>query len=182
MIEMFKNYPQPSDYIPNNRHICCKPHKLEIMAGETAIHTFEVPLDVENLESFEVIYQLGIRPVIIKDNYQVEYDAHKDSSTITCTLYPHETKKFGNTCLNARVQIKFYMEDNTISYSEVYKVYISNSIDLSRTMQDNLSIPPEPSDIVADVGYGYTTDSTSLKETTKTSSGKTTGGYAYTED
>ena len=40
--EMFKNYPQPDDYIPNNhpRCHCIKP--LEIMSGETTTHTFEI--------------------------------------------------------------------------------------------------------------------------------------------
>ena len=208
MSEMFRRYPQPKGYIPNNRPMCNKPMCLDIMAGETAYHTFEVPLDVDDIEGFEVIYKLGLKPVVIKDNYQVEYKANEWGSFITCVLYPHETKLFSNTLLSTTVQIKFYMKDNTVSYSEIYNVKVQDAIDLRRTMDDLFNVPPEPTDLVSDVGYGYTTDSTTLKENTETiiekpckpcldnpvveqpvveqekpqSTGKTNGGYGFTED
>lgn len=151
--EMFKNYPQPDDYIPNNRPKCHKPLCLDIMAGETAIHTFEVPLKVDELEGYEVIYKLGLNPIIIKNNYQTEYIVDEDAnkSIITCTLYPEETKLFGNdTLLDARVQLKFYMLGDVISYSDIYRIKLKDSLDMNREKPDT--------QVVAGVGYGYTED------------------------
>lgn len=152
MSEMFKNYPQPDDYIPNNRPKCHKPLCLDIMAGETAIHTFEIPLNVEDTEGYEVIYKLGVEPIIIKNNYQTEYIIDNDTSIITCTLYPEETKLFGNnTMLDAKVQLKFYMPGDVISYSEIYKIKLKDSLDMNREK-------PDTTQVIAGVGYGYTED------------------------
>lgn len=152
---MFDRYPQPEDYIPDNRPKCHKPFRLDIMTGETAIHTFEVPLDVDTLEAYEVIYKLGIKPIIIKNEHQTEYSIDdKGHSTITCVLYPEETKLFAQTSLDAKVQIKFYKEDNIVSYSDIYKIKIINSLDATNRETDYHN----PTNIVAGVGYGWTED------------------------
>ena len=131
MSEMFKNYPQPDDYIPNNHPKCRKPMCLDIMAGETAIHTFEVPLNVDELEGYEVIYKLGLTPIITKNKSQTEYIVDGDKSIITCTLSPEETTLFGNdTLLEARVQLKFYMLDGVVSYSDIYRIKLKDALDI----------------------------------------------------
>ena len=73
MSHMFDNYPQPDDYIPTNIPKHFKKPSLDIMAGETSIHSFEVPLNVEELLNYKVIYQLGADAIIIKDKYSLEY-------------------------------------------------------------------------------------------------------------
>lgn len=132
MSEMFKNYPQPDDYIPNNRPKCHCCKKLEIMAGETAIHTFEVPLKVEELENVEVIYKLGIEPIIVKDLNGIIYTDDEDSSIITITLYPYETSLFAHTSLDAKVQIKFILPDNVVEYSDIYNIKLLNALDVTK--------------------------------------------------
>lgn len=134
MSEMFKNYPQPDDYTPNNRPECVEPFRIDIMTGETAIHTFEIPFNVdEDCSNVEVIYKLGISPKIIKNKDALEVTIDEDNnSIITCKLSPNETKLFENTSLDAQVQVKFYMNDESIVFSEVYKVYITDSLEVGR--------------------------------------------------
>ncbi len=157
MKEMFKNYPQPEDYTPNNYPKCCCKRPVEIMAGETAEHTFEVPFNVEEeCDLVEVIYKLGLEPVVIKNS-----DMHLEiivldngMSLVTCTLNPNETLLFKTTALSANVQLKFYMKNRSVIYSEVYKVRLLDSLDLSNRPQP---VPEEGA--IADLpGFSYTED------------------------
>ena len=132
MNEMFDRYPQPEDYIPDNRprpH-CFKP--LEIMSGETVSHSFEIPFDVKtDTKDYDVIYKLGIKDIIIKTKDELEVTDFDDRvSIITCKLSPIETQQFFNTSLDCHVQIKFKMLDDSISYSEIYKVFLRNSLEV----------------------------------------------------
>ncbi len=155
MSEMFKNYPQPEDYIPNNRPKCQKPFRLDIMTGETAIHTFEVPFNVEEeCDNFEVIYQLGIKPIIIKSSYSLTvFIDENGNSIITCKLNPNETKLFETTCLDTKVQIKFVMNDGSVIFSDIYKVIVNDSLDMNREKPD-----PDKPGMIYGIGYGYTED------------------------
>ena len=130
MSELFKNYPQPDEYIPNNRPKCHKPMKIDIMSGETSIHTFEIPFNVEkDCSSFEVIYKLGVEIVLIKHFLDCSLTSEEDKSIITCVLSSEETKLFANNLLDTNVQIKFIMKDNSVIYSDIYKVYVKDSLE-----------------------------------------------------
>ena len=156
MVDMFKNYPQPDDYIPNNYPRCHCRKPLEIMAGETAIHSFDVPFNVEDETTMcEVIYQLGTEPIIIK-NSMLHLDIvvlENNTSIVTCTLKPNETALFKNTTLDTRVQLKFYMDNGNITYSEIYKVSVKDSLDVNNRKDAN-----KPGMIAGLPGYGYTED------------------------
>lgn len=133
-MSMFKNYPQPEDYIPDNRPKCHKPFRLDIMAGETATHTFEIPFNVvESCSNVEVIYKLGLKDIITKSvNLSGEdvVETECNHSIITCRLSEEETKLFANTLLDAKVQLKFYMIDDSIAYSEIYNIILVDSLDV----------------------------------------------------
>lgn len=149
MSDMFRNYPQPADYIPNNRPCCKPPFHLDIMSGETAVHTFEIPFNVEEgCDTVEVIYSLGIKPIIIKNNTELEITITEcNSSIITCKLSEAETTMFANTLLDAKVQVKFYMKNGTTSYSEIYNIKLMNSLDANREK------PVPPGQIIKGIGY-----------------------------
>jgi len=129
--EMFRNYPQPDDYVPNNRPRCHKPFKLDIMTGETAIHTFEIPFNVEeSCDDVKVIYKSGLTPEITKEQSELEITTTEHgNSIITCTLSAEETSIFQNTLLDTKVQLKFYMKNGDITYSDIYNVKVVNSLD-----------------------------------------------------
>ena len=149
MSEMFKNYPQPDDYIPNNRPRCCKPFKLDIMVGETSVHSFDIPFNVEeDCVTYSIIYKLGIEDVVIKKKDDISVIKEEDETSIlSCTLSPAETKLFNSTVLDTHVQLKFVMKDNSTIFSEIYKVRIRNSLEKKEQ--------PEPQIIS---GIGYTED------------------------
>lgn len=150
---MFDRYPQPADYIPDNRPKCCKPFKLDIMAGETAEHSFEIPFNVEDsCKLVEVIYKLGLTDVLIKSSSEIEIqETGHGNSLITVKLNEEETSIFANTLLDAKVQIKFYMVNDTIAYSEIYNVKLMTALDKDRAEP----IPPQPGVLG---GLGYTED------------------------
>ena len=156
MVDMFRNYPQPDDYKPNNYPHWKDFKPIEIMCGETAIHTFEVPFNVEEKCSmYEVIYKLGIDPIVIK-NSTLDLEAEitdQATSFITCKLKPADTLCFKNTALDTRVQLKFYMNDGSISYSEIYKVLVRDSLDANGREAIN-----SKSMIAGLAGFGYTED------------------------
>ena len=155
----------PKDYKPNNMFRCHSPKPIEIMTGETAIHDFEVPFDVDkSCQMVEVIYKLGLKPIIIKNNLlYLEVLPSRHGSIVRCTLKPSETLLFKNTTLDTHVQLKFYMVDKSITYSEVYKVKVEYSLDdtgreevalrsqIAGTEDDKIGL-------TAIGGYGYTED------------------------
>lgn len=132
MSNMFDNYPQPADYIPNNRP---KPHchkGLEIMAGESASHSFEIPFNVaEETTSCSVIYKLGIKDVIIKTMNELEftsYDSEENCSIVTAKLSSDETLLFANTLLACKVQVMFILKDGSTIFTEIYPVKLVDSL------------------------------------------------------
>lgn len=136
---MFDNYPQPDDYIPNNRPKPMHKHEITIMTGETASHTFDVPFDVkEDCIDIEVIYKLGLNVIITKKSNELDIVSKEKGdwhySSVTSSLSSEETALFHDTLLDANVQIKFTMKDGTmkdgaIQYSEIYKVDVQDSLD-----------------------------------------------------
>lgn len=130
-MSMFDNYPQPKDYIPNNRPKCHKPFKLDIMVGETAIQSFDIPFNVEEVcTDWKIIYKMGVDVVLIKEKQDIDVVTEDDGTSIlTCTLTPTETTLFSSTILDTHVQIKFIMKTNEIVYSEIYKVNVRDSLD-----------------------------------------------------
>jgi len=149
MSEMFKNYPQPEDYIPNNRPRCCPKKGLDMMAGETAFHSFEIPFNVvTDCLDYKVIYKLGIDVILVKSKEQLTVVEEDNSSIINCELSSSETKLFGNTLLSTEVQIKFIMNDGSVSYTDVYKVKVNDSLD-----DGEAPVPPVPPHIITGIGW-----------------------------
>ena len=157
MGNMFRNYPQPDDYIPDNHARPAKEFHLDIMTGETASHTFDIPFDVETkCREVEVLYKLGLKVIISKTSEKLDIlSITKEGplgtytySTITCHLNENETSLFCGTYLSAKVQLKFTMNDKSVQYSEIYPVAIVNSIDTEKVAPGT----------VAGVGYGWTED------------------------
>lgn len=147
MSDIFKHYPQPENYIPNNYPKYHAPQQLEIMAGETALHTFEVPMNVdEAVIDYQIIYKLGITPLFYKDKSETtcEYDEEHHRSIISCSLTPAETRAFANTVLDAKVQIKFLMVGGTTAYTEVYQIKLSNGLDAENHY---------PTPVIGNMGY-----------------------------
>lgn len=130
-MSMFDNYPQSSDYIPNNRPHCCKHKGLDIMTGETAEHIFEIPFNVEDsCNNLEIIYKLGLTPILVKDINGAEFTLTDHNTTIIkCVLSEEETSLFNSSILDTKVQLKFYMKNDTITYSEIYDVKVVDSLD-----------------------------------------------------
>lgn len=125
----FDLYPQPADFTPDNRPRCRHHFHLDIMTGENAKHSFEVPHHViENCDSIEVIYKLGIEVKLIKE--VDSEDINDTDNVVSVNLSPEETSLFANTLLTTSVQLKFYMSDNSIIYSEIYKVNVTDSLEV----------------------------------------------------
>ena len=154
---MFDNYPQPANYVPNNRPRIRDDFHLDIMTGETASHSFDVPFDVETTcQEVEVLYKLGLKVIISKNSTKLDIiPMSKEGprgtfnyTKITCHLNENETSLFCDTYLNAKVQLKFTMNDKSVQYSEIYPIAVVNSVDTDKVAPG----------IVAGIGYGWTED------------------------
>lgn len=129
--KMFDRYPQPEEYIPDNRPRPRKEKEVTIMAGETTIHSFEVPAVTEQgADNFRIIYKLGLDIVVekSKNDPDVEVNTGKCMSIITCTLDPEETNIFRNTLLDAWVQVIFEMKDGSTACTEILKIKLEDSL------------------------------------------------------
>ena len=135
-IDMFKLYDDTTGYTPDNRPKHREKKQVTIMVGETTVHSFDVPFGVTDgkitgVLSFRALYKLGVEVVLIKDGSDatVEYNEEREVTTITWTLSPSDTLKFKHTYLDTHVQLEFVLDDHSISYTDVLKVKILNSLD-----------------------------------------------------
>lgn len=144
MNHMFDLYPQPDDYIPNNRIRCFEEQHINIMVGETSSHTFRIPFNVEeDCTDVKVIYKVGINVALVKEFEELEIDVESKEievggeiktiyyTLITDTISPDETLAFADTLLDTFVQLRFTMKEGIITYSEIYPVSVRNSLDSS---------------------------------------------------
>lgn len=137
-MDMFDNYPSPEGYIPDNREVPFENYGLTIMAGETASHSFDIPFDVnEDCNGVEIIYKLGLTVVLTKIPNSGNIAVIRDDSgefcytNITVVLSEEETLLFKDTLLDAFVQLKFIMKDNSIQYSEICPITIEDALDVT---------------------------------------------------
>ena len=72
MSDMFKNYPQPDDYIPDNRRVRIPKELVTIMSGETTTHSFELPFDYSSYKDYKAIYKLGLDVVLEKSKEECD--------------------------------------------------------------------------------------------------------------
>ena len=162
MSNMFDNYPQPEDYIPNNRRIEVPKDVVTIMIGETTTHSFEIPLNLdEDTLDYVAIYKLGLETVLVKSKSECEviYDEKTKTSIMTWTLSPDETKLFQSnlqmyepeiklkSLLECQVQLKFIMKDGTTQLSDIMNIKLEGSL------LDTKSPTP-----IVSKGFGWTED------------------------
>lgn len=133
MFELYDN--PPEDYVPCNRPHFRKKEELTIMAGETAKHSFDVPIDIEeDCSSVEVIYKLGLNVVLTKVPNSSETLTDECGkfwiSNVTVILSENETLLFRSTYLDASAQLKFHMKaDDSVQYSEICPIKLRDSLD-----------------------------------------------------
>ena len=129
MSHMFDNYPQPSYYIPNNRKCHFPEEVITIMTGETTVHSFDIPFDVDNETlSYRALYKLGLDIVLIKEKEECDVLYENGVATLTWVLSPNETLLFKDTLLDTRVQLEFVMQDHSISYTNILEVKVIDSL------------------------------------------------------
>jgi len=152
-MSMFDRYDNiPEGYIPNNRPIKIEPRHIAIMMGETTTHSFELPFNAaEVCRDVEIIYKQGLHEVFHKSGSALEilptHGGH--CSIVSCHLGSGETSYFRDNVLDVKVQLKFYMKDYTVAFSEIYDVEVTASLETS------CAPGPGPGIIY---GFGYTED------------------------
>ena len=149
MSKMFKNYPQPDTYIPDNRPQKPLIKELVISTGSNCIHTFLVPAELKDLISnITVVYRLGLEDIITKvTNANEILDHENDVYTFSVTLSYDETNLFANTYLAARCQVYFNTIDNDVITSPIFDIKVIDGLKPA-------DVPPVP----VMVGFGYTED------------------------
>ena len=124
---MFDLYPKTET--PDNRPKCPRHFHLDIMTGENASHSFEVPHRVlENSSKIEVIYKLGIEVKLVKEVAPEDID--DNDNVVTVKLSPEDTELFAKTLLTTNVQLKFTMDDGSTLFSEIYRVNVTDSLEV----------------------------------------------------
>lgn len=133
MASMFDNYPQPSDYTPNNRtkEVCMGDEDVLIVNG-TTVHVYKLNfLYSELCSSFEAIYESGldagfsIKSTDLGGPFSIE---EEDGHTfITITLPPEMTKSF-EPLRDAYAQMRLSMKDGTTIYGDMNRLRVIDTL------------------------------------------------------
>lgn len=133
MSNIFKNYPQPDDYTPNNRDCKCVCDERDvIVSGGTTTHTFILNFSFSELcDRFEVFYKSGLNDSIVIDSSNLgtpfaltEADG---KTTISITLSPDDTEIFSRAH-DAFAQMKIYMKDGSVIFGELNKLLVKETL------------------------------------------------------
>ena len=119
------------DYIDNTS---------DIIIGATNTHPFKQPFLFSSfVKKFEVIYKQGLTEVLTKtydmqsNEYREDIIIHefdeKGFTILKVILSPEESSLFKNSVLECQVQLKFYMLDDSILYSDVYDIWVKSPLD-----------------------------------------------------
>lgn len=142
---MFDNFtPTEISYnLPDYHYI---DNTSDVIIGATNTHVFKQPFLFTNyIKSFEVIYRQGLTEVLTKiydmqsneENNNNEYrkdiiihECDKTGNTIVkVILSPEESTLFKNSVLECQVQLKFYLLDDSILYSDCYDIRVKSPLD-----------------------------------------------------
>ena len=133
MSDIFKNYPQPDDYTPDNRNCKCSCDERDtVVAGGTTTHAFILNFSFSELcDSFDVTYKSGLDDflVISSSNLGAPYkiDESDGKTTIAITLSPDDTKMFARS-RDAFAQMKLYMKDGSVIFGELNKLIVKDTL------------------------------------------------------
>lgn len=112
----------------------------DLIIGATNTHLFNAPfLLSEYCTSFDIIYRQGLTVVITKhydfrensinEDIEVNECDTKEFSIVKVNLTPDESRLFKNSVLECQAQMKLYLIDDTIQYSDSYDINVKSPLD-----------------------------------------------------
>ena len=133
--DMFKDYPQPSDYTPDNRHAPCrKDCRCEdvVIVNGTSTHTFRLDfLYSESCESFEAIYNYGLGESLSISSLALgapfSLEEHDGKTYITITLSPVLTSLFDES-RDACAQLKLTLRNGSVIYGDKNRLTVRGTL------------------------------------------------------
>lgn len=137
--DMFKDYPQPSDYIPDNRHAkcACECHGDDIITvGATSFHTFVLDFPYSgNCSGFDVVYSNGVEtPLVVSSEDPVapyEMTEADGKTTIAITIPPAISSLF-DPMRESYAQMRLTMNDGSVIYGDKNKIGIIGTLEAKR--------------------------------------------------
>lgn len=139
-MSMFDNF-TPTTISFNRPEYLYDDNTGDIVIGATNTHTFNAPFLLSAYcNMFDVIYKQGLNVILIKRyNFEVNEKVQngievnecdeKEFSIVKVTLTPVESNMFKNSVLECQAQMKLYMPDNEILYSDAYDIDVKSPLD-----------------------------------------------------
>lgn len=133
MGDIFKNYPQPDDYVPDNSGPSEGGENAdEVVVNGTTVHVFKLNFSYSELcDGFEVTYRSGldggfsIKSSDLGGPFEI---LEEDGRTyITITLSPELTSVF-DPLRDAYAQMRLNMRDGTTLYGDLNKLEVMKTI------------------------------------------------------
>lgn len=139
-MSMFDNF-TPTTISFNRPEYIYDDNTSDIVIGATNTHLFNAPfLLSEYCTMIDIIYKQGLN-VILTKNYNFEINEkvqngievdecdEKEFSIVKVILTPEESNMFKNSVLECQAQMKLYMPDNEILYSDAYNIDVKSPLD-----------------------------------------------------
>lgn len=114
----------------------------DIVIGATNTHVFNAPFLLSTYcEQIEIIYRQGLDVKLLNKVYdfrineliqngiEVNECDEKEFSIVKVTLTPEESNLFKNSVLECQAQMKLFMPDNEILYSDAYDIIVKSPLD-----------------------------------------------------
>lgn len=138
MLNMFKNYDNNNNFIPNNEYEFLpveSQYKDMMVLNAINNYSFRIPHKREDILDLSILYMQGTEYKVQKGYQDVNLiDIPDSDGTIrrciaTYQLNPEDTLNFNTYNREVKVQLKIILLDGRIEYSKIYLVKIINSLD-----------------------------------------------------
>lgn len=133
MGSIFKNYPQPDDYVPDNSTQGDEESEADaVIVGGTTVHVFKLNFSYSELcDGFEATYRIGLTGgfSISSSDLGGPFEISEDDghTYITITLPPDLTSAF-DPLRDAYAQMKLTMKDGTTLFGDLNKLEVVRTI------------------------------------------------------
>lgn len=100
-----------------------------IVRGATCIHMFKLPIDTEeDIKEYKVSYKQGLHTILEKSANDCELEASDLGIFARVLVSPEESRLFNAYNKYTFVQIAIMLLDDTITYSDMYRLKVADSI------------------------------------------------------
>jgi hypothetical protein len=129
---MFDNYNTIPTTWPDNRIAFLNINEYDnITLGATSTHYFTLPVAETDIVEYRVSYKQGLSIIVEKETGECVIEEYEGGSYLKVVITPDDSRLFNAYNKDTFVQLALKLVDGTVSYSDMFRLAMIDSINTS---------------------------------------------------